>query len=646
MTSNISIRQEIVDIAENVDDLVRDPAVMRNFRQQNGEFIRRKKAYEDAVRARQKEINKHCQKIINDKRLRDRKAGPPEKGMQWREEHSDDHDDPVEGWFPPATIEVPPNPWFYEPGNTADLTPEYMRPAQYLLLSLCHDYCLEHRPKIIIKLGFYQYLVKDRDGFEPFLRQHAEHLEPAYKDIFSDLKEILANNRSEEQTNIIKIENLIDKLEELKNRVKPGSRYFPRRGRMTSNVWQEEVKPYIQGIEYDLVELWTIIVKHAKLTRNSIENAIRSGESNEIDDLIHKLRLIQHEIEIESQVGSQKQSKDENVLSDFLDIYGNPVPEKEFQRIDKDAKKICHYQQIVYQKFNSIRENITTEIPSVQLAHWTFTAFEYALNFRSLLESHPWDDRFPDVVFQLFVQLQIWLKEIQSLRRQCMNWPKKAELYPCTLPDTPQFSALDTAIAFVERVTLAAEQAAKHNDILDDEGKFDSLPVYGISPVTMNVNGKQVHTFGFSPRPERRIQNWWDNTKQKLESVPLKYSEEDHQKLRDQINQELEEIMPDGEGKPPPTDPPQKPIVIQRGMREREFNKGRSIIILMDAYKNRDKWYNIPKSTYNSFKQNIKKKYSENEAEQLIQAIEYDNNKIRIKKETVLSLIFKGFEEK
>ena len=57
MTSNISIRQEIVDIAENVDDLVRDPAVMRNFRQQNGEFIRRKKAYEDAVRARQKEIN-------------------------------------------------------------------------------------------------------------------------------------------------------------------------------------------------------------------------------------------------------------------------------------------------------------------------------------------------------------------------------------------------------------------------------------------------------------------------------------------------------------------------------------------------------------------------------------------------------------
>ena len=178
-------------MAENVDDLVRDPAVMRNFRQQNGEFIRRKKAYEDAVRARQKEINKHCQKIINDKRLRDRKAGPPEKGMQWREEHSDDHDDPVEGWFPPATIEVPPNPWFYEPGNTADLTPEYMRPAQYLLLSLCHDYCLEHRRKIITEEGFYLDLVKNREGIESFLRQYEKHLKPAYKDIISDLEEIL-----------------------------------------------------------------------------------------------------------------------------------------------------------------------------------------------------------------------------------------------------------------------------------------------------------------------------------------------------------------------------------------------------------------------------------------------------------------------
>ncbi|MFC1782017.1 hypothetical protein ACFL02_00340 [Planctomycetota bacterium] len=198
-------------IANEVADLVRDPAVLQYFRQMIEKYGRMNKKYRDALQAKEQEIDDNCKAILEDKRLRDRKAGPPSKGWYWvnevdYEEYVDEkgifreREIDVRGWFPPSKLHIPPNPWPWEPGCDNELTPEAMLPAEYLLLACCHDHILTSRPAIIDEdfakkcgdsdLSIYLYQrTSERWFHESLLRPLGEELKHGLKDVLFDLRE-------------------------------------------------------------------------------------------------------------------------------------------------------------------------------------------------------------------------------------------------------------------------------------------------------------------------------------------------------------------------------------------------------------------------------------------------------------------------
>ena len=212
--------QQISEIADRVDDLVRDPALMQHFRQQIEEYGRKNAECREAQKVAEECFEKACLAIENKPRLRDKEAGPPQEGHEWRKERffyegekgqPPARDREVEGWFPPMPP-VPPDPWPWEPGDTAELTPENMRPAQYLLLACCHDYIFFRKcpPIITQEMAKTDYIIRDNEiasqkansfgvnlyrttasnthSIESILRQHIDCLEPSCKDIIADLK--------------------------------------------------------------------------------------------------------------------------------------------------------------------------------------------------------------------------------------------------------------------------------------------------------------------------------------------------------------------------------------------------------------------------------------------------------------------------
>jgi len=197
-------------IAQEVDDWVREPAVLNYFREMIEKYGWINKKYRDVLQAKEQEIVKNCQAVLENTRLRDKKTGPPSDGWYWvndvdYEEYVDDNGEikekeiDVQGWFPPSSITIPPNPWPWEPGCDNKLTHEEMLPADYLLLACCHDFILTGRPAIIDEdfakkcgksdLSIYIYQRTSENWFhESLLRPLREELKYGFKDVLFDLQ--------------------------------------------------------------------------------------------------------------------------------------------------------------------------------------------------------------------------------------------------------------------------------------------------------------------------------------------------------------------------------------------------------------------------------------------------------------------------
>ena len=133
------------EIARQVDALVRDKEIMDKFRQMIREYARREEEHYNARRLARQELLDHSEKIKNDLWLAGKQPGPPPEGWLWR---PDRVFGPV-GWYPPPKTKVPEHPWFFGKTHREDLTLEFMLPAEYLLLTCCHDNLLPDRPPII-----------------------------------------------------------------------------------------------------------------------------------------------------------------------------------------------------------------------------------------------------------------------------------------------------------------------------------------------------------------------------------------------------------------------------------------------------------------------------------------------------------------
>lgn len=199
----------LLEIAKQVDDLVRDTVVREYFRQMIEEYGQKNLQHSEACEAVECEFKENCQAILGGNEcLRDKQAGPPDKDWQWKEEirykeHYDEHgvcrakEIRVCGWFPPSKIVVPNNPWPWRSGRTGDLTPQEMLPAQYLLLASCHDCQLSDRPPIItLDLAenckgvniYYSYSGRNNRTADKLCRCEEEHLELDCKDVIYDLR--------------------------------------------------------------------------------------------------------------------------------------------------------------------------------------------------------------------------------------------------------------------------------------------------------------------------------------------------------------------------------------------------------------------------------------------------------------------------
>lgn len=129
-----------VSIARKVDDLVRSPAASSRFREMLAEYDRLANEYREARDAAEDELEDNHRAIRKKPRLRDKEAGPPEKGWSWREDmYFDDYQDEqgvpyqrsveIAGWLTTSSFALRQTP-----GISVTISPE--RPD-----------CLRYSPK-------------------------------------------------------------------------------------------------------------------------------------------------------------------------------------------------------------------------------------------------------------------------------------------------------------------------------------------------------------------------------------------------------------------------------------------------------------------------------------------------------------------
>jgi len=200
-----TLPKEPEQIAQCVDDLIRNPDIIAIFKKHIEEYVKKDHDYKQALEKVCENEEKACEAIIQDKRLQDKEAGPPEEGWAWKtfikeqvDKEGNFSETEVEGWAPPNKMKVPPNPWPWEYHTDGQMTAEAIRPAQFLILAACHDYYLfGKRPLIMteqfmLKLeekypktcaGIYRSYNAD-SGVRMSLRSHEEHLADAYADVY------------------------------------------------------------------------------------------------------------------------------------------------------------------------------------------------------------------------------------------------------------------------------------------------------------------------------------------------------------------------------------------------------------------------------------------------------------------------------
>lgn len=198
---------DIMQIAKRVDDLVRDPKVMKRFAEQIKEYGLQLQAHDKSLADESEKLKLNCEKIRTCKRLRNKEKGPPEEGWEWLElldpnfdeEQDGDEDtmtDILAGWFPPSEVTIPDHPWPWKSGNDGDLKLESMLPAEYLLLACLHDCELYGtRPPIITTelanncqgVAVYR-TYSHKPVAKTIVRDHQQYLTACLADVECDLK--------------------------------------------------------------------------------------------------------------------------------------------------------------------------------------------------------------------------------------------------------------------------------------------------------------------------------------------------------------------------------------------------------------------------------------------------------------------------
>ncbi len=181
-------------IADMVDDLVRIPEIMAFFRAGISEYARNKYKFRIASEEQGKKREKNLQAILDNERLRDRKAGPPEKGWYWGtgclekiNQHGKFHNIAVSGWTPPSTIDL-----CADPDAPGDIN------YGCWLLAVCHDYYLVGKRPLIIDEAFAAQNQEiavwkipptpDPYPYEAMIRQYEDNLYPSLKDVHYELE--------------------------------------------------------------------------------------------------------------------------------------------------------------------------------------------------------------------------------------------------------------------------------------------------------------------------------------------------------------------------------------------------------------------------------------------------------------------------
>lgn len=198
-------------LAIEIDDLVRDPIIMKRFLDKMREYNCMLETYTNAISKMIEERKHNWQNIQDNKRLRDKDAGQPGLGWAWEntsvgkcDKQGVYYTDPLDsGWFPPSKIKVSshPIPWIY--GNDGQMSVEHFLLAEYTLLAIFHDCMLfGKRPLIITEeiakeckwIGAFRSFYPSGDLqsiADKFLPIYEEHIPVALKDIQQDIKTYL-----------------------------------------------------------------------------------------------------------------------------------------------------------------------------------------------------------------------------------------------------------------------------------------------------------------------------------------------------------------------------------------------------------------------------------------------------------------------
>lgn len=204
-----------IEIARQVDVLVRDLKVMQWFQDMVAEYVRQEVEYFELKTKAKAELAASCQAILDNERLGDETAGPPGDGWEWRRESNfGTQYQPVVGWFPPATIEVPYYPWpWNEDARRQDPSPftraTYL-PAKCYLLAACHDRHVTANPRILTEnmIQGYPPLEVLTARLQPASnREHTDTLDTletelaaAFADVEQEVANLPRNNQRKQKT--------------------------------------------------------------------------------------------------------------------------------------------------------------------------------------------------------------------------------------------------------------------------------------------------------------------------------------------------------------------------------------------------------------------------------------------------------------
>jgi len=177
--TSIPVRELVTRIVLQIETEIKDNFKYLHFQAMTFKCIKKMHEYQLSSVARQRNVNKLCIKVLNNKELRNREKKPKQGNYEWRKEYyypqiEDVPDEeirinliddteieskpiPAEGWFPHEEKKVAEDPWLFINLDKRDweqkvLDDNYL-PACYLLLACMHScHKLIDRPILPLEL--------------------------------------------------------------------------------------------------------------------------------------------------------------------------------------------------------------------------------------------------------------------------------------------------------------------------------------------------------------------------------------------------------------------------------------------------------------------------------------------------------------